>query len=65
MTCHISRPPKHPWRKQHYKHISDAPAFDIHCFDALGTFAGNLARVFGNMGHAYAKALTAATNTNR
>lgn len=57
MTYQISRPPKHPWRKQHYKHIADTPAFNLHALDAFGTFAGNLAKAINNMGNAYKTAL--------
>jgi hypothetical protein len=61
MTYHISRPPRHPWRKQHYKHITDKPASNVHFLDGFGTFAGNLAKAMNNMGIAYKKALAGTT----
>jgi hypothetical protein len=57
MTYHISHPPKHPWQKQHYQHVADKPTFNVHLFDALGTFAGNMAKAMNNMGNAYRTAL--------
>lgn len=61
MTYQISRPPRHPWRKQHYKHIADKPTFNVHFLDDFGTFAGNLAKAINNMGIAYKKALVSTT----
>lgn len=61
MTYQISRSPRHPWQKQHYKHIADKPTFNVHLFDAFGTFAGNMAKAMNNMGIAYRTALADAT----
>jgi hypothetical protein len=65
MNNHISKPPAHQWQKQRYKHIADTPRFNVHCLDALGTFAGNIQKAINNMTTAYTKALTTTTNTNQ
>jgi hypothetical protein len=50
-------PPAHAWEKQHYRHVADLPTFNVHVFDAFGTFAGNMVRAISNMGNAYRTAL--------
>lgn len=57
----ISMPPAHPWEKQHYRHVADPPTFNVHVFDAFGTFAGNMVRAISNMGNAYRTALADTT----